>query len=117
MDDLASEADEHGVDRLVWQAMTRMPGAPEPLVAALASRARMAMAWDLLEQRELSSMLRSLSAAGVRALLIKGTALAYSVYGAPWHRPRMDTDVLVSSEEVASAERALARPAISAAMP
>ena len=65
------------------------------------------MAWDLLEQRELSSMLRSLSAAGVRALLIKGTALAYSVYGAPWHRPRMDTDVLVSSEEVAAAERAL----------
>jgi len=65
------------------------------------------MAWDLLEQRELSSMLRSLSSAGVRALLIKGTALAYSVYGAPWHRPRMDTDVLVSSEQLASAERAL----------
>jgi hypothetical protein len=107
VDDLASEADEHGVDRLAWQAITRIPGAPESLVAALESRARMAMAWDLLEQRELSSMLRAVSAAGVRALLIKGTALAYSVYGAPWHRPRMDTDVLVSPEEVAAAGRAL----------
>ena len=107
VDDLASEADEHGVDRLVWQAMTRMPGAPEPLLAALASRARMAMAWDLLEQRELTSMLRSLSAAAVRALLIKGTALAYSLYGAPWQRPRIDTDVLVSPEEVPAAQHAL----------
>jgi hypothetical protein len=107
VDDLASDAGEHGVDRLVWQALTRMHGAPQPLIAALASRARMAMAWELLEQRELSSMLRSLSSAGVRALVIKGTALAYSLYGAPWHRPRMDTDVLVSSGEVAAAERAL----------
>ena len=106
-DDLASEAAEQGVDRLVWQALSRVVGAPEPLVSALASRVRMATAWDLLEQRELSSMLRSLSAAGVRALLIKGTALAYSLYDAPWHRPRMDTDILVSPEDVAGAERAL----------
>ena len=53
------------------------------------------------------SVVDALAAAGVPALITKGTALAYTVYPQPWLRPRTDTDLLVRHEDVPAASLAL----------
>jgi hypothetical protein len=106
-DEIATEAIEHGVDRVVWQALSRTPEAPEPLTETLHARKQLATALELLEQPAVEAMLSSLDHAGVRTLLIKGTALAYGLYDAPWLRPRVDTDLFVAYGDSTAAERAL----------
>jgi hypothetical protein len=57
------------------------------------------VAIELLRKRELLRMLSALSESGVTALLLKGTALAYSIYPTPALRPRADTDLLIRTAD------------------
>jgi hypothetical protein len=91
-------ADRHGVTALV--AETR-ESVPEPL----GRRVRDLLAADLVRERALQRALARVAAGGVRALLMKGVDLAYSVYPRPDLRPRVDTDLLVAPED---------RPAVTA---
>jgi hypothetical protein len=59
-------------------------------------------AYELAHRAELARVLAALDKAGVRPLLLKGTALAYSLYPSPVLRPRADTDLLIP---LASRER------------
>ena len=52
-------------------------------------------------------MCAALDERGVQALLVKGAALAYSLYPEPWLRPRVDTDILVAHESLGAADRVL----------
>jgi hypothetical protein len=104
---LVGAADDHGVSALLWDLLSRASEAQLPLRQALASRARAAVARDLLVSLELSGVLGALADSGVRALVIKGAALAYTVYEQPWHRPRLDTDILVATADVEPAARVL----------
>jgi hypothetical protein len=54
-----------------------------------------AVAVDAGERQVIGQVLRALAQAGVPALLLKGAALAYTVYPAPWIRARSDIDLLV----------------------
>ncbi len=45
-----------------------------------------------------------LEAGLVEYCLIKGTALAYSVYTDPWQRPRTDTDLIIKQDDLAAFE-------------
>jgi hypothetical protein len=108
-EDLAAAAAEHGVDLLVWQAVDRTTSVGASLRAALDSRMRAAVAREIFLQRDLAAVLQALSAGGVRALVIKGAALAYSVYDAAWQRPSIDTDILVAPDQAAAAEQVLGR--------
>jgi hypothetical protein len=56
-------------------------------------------AMELARQHELRQVLQSLATTGVEVLLLKGTALAYSLYPAPALRPRTDTDILIRSSD------------------
>jgi hypothetical protein len=96
---LVGAADDHGVSALLWDLLSGASEAQLPLRQALASRARAAVARDLLVSLELSGVLGALADSGVRALVIKGAALAYTVYEQPWHRPRLDTDILVAAHD------------------
>ena len=105
---LADAADDHGVAALLWRALEPVDtAAASALRTLLADRVRADATRDLFVQREMHGVLAALADAGVRALVIKGSALAYTVYGEAWLRPRTDTDVLVSSEDVAAAGRVL----------
>jgi hypothetical protein len=55
---------------------------------------------ELLRRHEVSAMLSALAEGGVHPVLLKGTALAYSVYPEPSARPRVDTDVLIRAADV-----------------
>ncbi len=61
----------------------------------IAPSVRGAATRELLVQIELRRILERLARGHVACLIIKGTALAYTVYGSAWHRPRIDTDLLV----------------------
>jgi len=70
--------------------------------------ARRQTAEELLHAVEVRAVLNALAAAGIRAVLLKGTPLAYTVYPSPACRPRSDTDLLVLKEDVSVARRVFA---------
>jgi hypothetical protein len=75
--------------------------------AELSRLARAQTARELVRRREIVSVLDRLAADGVHPILLKGTALAYSVYRNPSSRPRIDTDLLIRREEVGAVRRAM----------
>lgn len=108
VDRLVDEADAHGISTLVWQSLAGATGAGAELRQRLDPRARAAATRDLIVQREMQHLLSCLDHAAVPALVIKGSALAYTVYEQPWLRPRTDTDVLIRHADVERASRSFA---------
>jgi hypothetical protein len=72
------------------------------------SAERSAVVLECARHGELSSVLDALSAAGVRTLLIKGAALAYTWYPAPHLRVRSDTDLLIDAGDIATTQAVFA---------
>jgi len=54
-------------------------------------------------------VLDALAGSGVKALVFKGTALAYTCYAEPTLRPRLDTDLLIRPDDVDAAARVFER--------
>jgi len=82
---------------------------PEDIGEALTREARAQTARELLRRKELISVLDVLAAEGIHPILLKGTALAYSVYDNPASRPRVDTDLLIRGNQVDAVRRVMAR--------
>ena len=98
-------ADRHGVMPLVADVLIRAGEAqwPHSLSSAIRRRAAEAIVLTTLRARELRLVLRDLARAGVPALLIKGTALAHTLYREPHLRPSFDTDLFVKAEDLTAA--------------
>ena len=64
-------------------------------LAECADEIRQAAVLEAIRARELRAVLSILHEAGVRPVLLKGAALAYTHYPRPELRPRSDTDVMV----------------------
>ena len=94
---------------LVHRAIARSLSSdwPAAFVDRLAHRARLDAALELARGHEIRRVLQALGAAGVRALLFKGTALAYSRYAHPALRPRGDTDLLIPRDQLDASRAAL----------
>ncbi len=68
--------------------------------AWLASKKRLLVASEALRFQELERVFKAFNAAGISSyVVIKGTALAYSIYPHAWQRPRTDTDILIDQSE------------------
>jgi hypothetical protein len=100
--DMFAAAETEGVATLIDQAI-RAPGPewdlPQKARDVFAGATRQAQSLEMLRHQEIVRVLRVLKAAGIPALALKGTALAYNVYPLPWLRPRIDTDLLVPDSE------------------
>src|SRR5438105_1244783 len=59
------------------------------------------MAVQALRDHELRRVLERLASAGIRCVLMKGAALAYTHYRSPHLRPRSDTDLLIPPDSAA----------------
>lgn len=90
---------------LAWRlrASGELPMWPRTVRDGLAVAERAEAALEIFRQRELSRILRAFAAAEVPVLLLKGAALAYSIYPEPWLRPREDTDLLVEGGDASRA--------------
>jgi len=97
----------HGVTTLLYrqlEAGRNLDDCPNSILDTLRSKARLAAARELLQRRAVEQLLNELADRGVSPLLMKGTALAYSLYPAPELRARADTDLLLrkADREVAA---------------
>jgi hypothetical protein len=76
---------------------------PDTVRRALSTAARVQAAVEMVRAAEIRDSLDALADAGVPAVLLKGTPLAYLLYDAPSLRPRGDTDLMVPEEHVSAA--------------
>jgi hypothetical protein len=97
----------HGVTALLERRLDRRPDIPPDLQAALQRERALGGALEMLRRREIVRVLDALGTRGLRPLLVKGSALAYTLYDDPSLRPRFDTDLLVRKEEAAAAEEVM----------
>jgi hypothetical protein len=89
---------------------------PADVRRALTDAERAEAALEVVRRQQLCGVVRAFDAANVPVLLIKGAALAYSIYPEPWLRPREDTDLLVDPADVDRADQALAASGYRAAV-
>jgi len=76
----------------------------DPELTALRRRV---MLEEELRAGEMRRVVAQLAAGGVRAVILKGSALAYTHYPEPWCRTRADLDLLVARSQRADAGRLL----------
>lgn len=108
---LLERARRQGVATLLWHALRESeagPGWPEAGRDRLAAHARRQTAVELLRQQELQQVLQALAEAGLRPVLLKGTALAYTLYPAAALRERCDTDLFLPEDAIDRAVGVLA---------
>lgn len=100
----------HGVGPLLHHAL-KSSGAgdhwPEDVREALAEMARKEAVREAIRVEEIRRVLAGLNAERVVPLVLKGAALAYSLYPRPHLRTREDTDLLVRQAAVADVRRIL----------
>lgn len=90
-----ARAEYHGVQPLLHERLHDAYGWPAGALLRLREQAIGQAVWEMRHQQVLSEVLANLAGAGMRPLLFKGTALAYSLYDNPVLRARGDTDLIV----------------------
>lgn len=80
---------------------------PPGALATLRADYYQAVAANAIQRRELADILEVLGTAGIKGVLLKGTALAYTVYDEPACRLKGDIDIWVQFEELDPAISAL----------
>jgi hypothetical protein len=101
---------DHEVTCLVHQRLSKRDFSdwPDEVRSGLSATARAESAVELIRGLEIGSVLAALGEDGIHPVLLKGTALGYTVYENPICRPREDTDLLICREDVRGVERVMA---------
>jgi hypothetical protein len=107
--DVVDACSAHEVTGLMADGLVGRDDWPADILRELTRRASGDAAIELLRGRELARVLESIASGGIEPVLIKGASLAYTIYGAPYCRPRIDTDLLIRREDVDAARDAMAR--------
>ena len=85
----------HGIALLLAQAPGVLDSWPQGLAHKVREQAGIRTFWEKGHRAAIAPLLEALAAAGIRTLVMKGTALAYSVYPDPAVRERGDTDIFL----------------------
>jgi hypothetical protein len=96
----------HGVAGLLGQEAA-LAGWPEDAARAIRQEAFAATIWELRHRQLLALLLDAFAAAAIPARLLKGTALAYSLFAVPAARSRGDSDLLIRPADLARARAIL----------
>lgn len=110
-DEFFAECDREDLRGIVFSRVASSAAAgdwPAEIRDELAQSAREETAREMLRRQEIANVLSALDSRGVRPIVLKGTALAYTVYPSPDARPRLDTDVLIDAADEAIAREVLA---------
>ena len=90
LQDLIDQAAREGVEGLLAFAIG---AGVDPIIDA--ERRRLALR-EGVAYNEMVRVAGAFAGAGIRAAILKGSALAYTHYPEPWSRPRFDLDLLVA---------------------
>ena len=101
--DLLDHLDHHGISFLADE----QKALPSSLNTIMSQRKAMAVASEAIKQKALAELFDAFSAAGINAVLFKGSALAYALYPNSWLRPRSDSDVLILPSDKQKADTVL----------
>jgi len=80
---------------------------PQSLADLARDSARKQLMIDAITGDEIKTITSALAAADVNCVLLKGVALAWSLYPESWTRPRQDTDALILRENLPEARDVL----------
>ncbi|MCB2048689.1 MAG: nucleotidyltransferase family protein [Novosphingobium sp.] len=86
---------DHGIAALLYENRQKLIGWPHDIFDFLRREALGQAMWEARHKAVLSGLLNAMAHTGIRAILLKGTALAYLAYANPASRKRGDTDLLV----------------------
>ncbi|MEO0462972.1 MAG: nucleotidyltransferase family protein [Pseudomonadota bacterium] len=85
----------HGIALQLVEGDPQLSGWPTALADTISEQARLQTFWEMSHRDLLGQLIEKLHSAGAQPLLIKGSALAYSLYEKPALRRRSDSDLLV----------------------
>ena len=97
----------HGIALLLSEALSGLAQWPEGLKETIAAEARAQIFWEKTHRHEISALMGAFARLGIAPIVMKGTSLAYSVYGDPALRRRGDADILVRPEMLKDARSVL----------
>ncbi|WAT17027.1 nucleotidyltransferase family protein [Aurantiacibacter sp. MUD11] len=104
---MAERIDYHGIAHLLVTSTAERPDWPEPFAGMLRQSAMGREFWEAAHMQPIVRLLEALVAAGIETVVMKGTALAYSLYDNPASRTRGDTDLLVRRDDLSEARKVL----------
>ena len=109
-DDLVLERiDFHGIGVMLAERRGMLEGWPDLVLHAIRNLAVNRAIWEMAHNLSVREAIEAMAARGVLPIVLKGTALAYSLMERPVHRLRGDTDLLVGPDDIAPCEEVLAR--------
>ncbi|EAQ28224.1 hypothetical protein NAP1_11533 [Erythrobacter sp. NAP1] len=85
----------HGIALLLHNNSAHLTDWPSALIDRIAEEARLIALWEATHHKLVSAAVRKLAEERVTSVILKGTALAYSLHAEPATRRRGDTDLLV----------------------
>ncbi|GAA0266964.1 hypothetical protein GCM10009127_03210 [Alteraurantiacibacter aestuarii] len=97
----------HGVVHQLHARLPELANFPAGLLQDLRKAAALQALWEESHRATLVHVLELFHAAGIDVLVMKGTALAYSLYPSAAARSRTDSDLLVRKEQLARAREIL----------
>ncbi|MBI4219103.1 MAG: nucleotidyltransferase family protein [Chloroflexi bacterium] len=105
-DSLLFNAGWHKLDGLLYTHLRSVPTGivPPEVVSALRDRHRGIVVRRMYFRQELAKILEALRGAGIEAIVLKGAALAETVYRDPGVRPMADLDLLVRDAGATAAQ-------------
>lgn len=104
----ADRAIYHGIAGLLVADAGTMRDWPAAVVSRIREQALAQAMWELRHRLVICALLDALAVAGVSAVLLKGTPLAYQLYPDSAQRVRGDTDVLIAPADLATARGVIA---------
>ena len=104
---LIERANYHGITGLLFECKLHLGSWPDEVKAVLRERAIARAHWELRHKFVVSNVLTGLADQGILAIILKGTAFAYDLYGTPSARERGDTDILVARADLEQARQEL----------
>ncbi|GMN01957.1 hypothetical protein MTsPCn3_06870 [Erythrobacter sp. MTPC3] len=97
----------HGVAGILCDDADAMGDWPSEVKGLVATEARLGALWEATHNPVIVSAIRALMDAGIESVVMKGTALAYSLYEDAALRRRGDSDLLVKPNDLMCAREAL----------
>ena len=99
---------QHGIAPLLYHNLVKMADVPEEVMGHLRMHYNANVARNMLVYNELSTVLNAFEHAGIDVIVLKGAALAETVYRDIGLRPFADVDLLVRVKDLQRAKKKLA---------